>query len=387
MRCILSSSSAFGRGSLYAIGTLAIMFSAASHALGVEPDIPRIQAGAERGSIQHEIELAGAYFMGHGVSRDEKQAAYWYEKAANSGDPGAQQQIGYFYEAGIGVERNPARAVSWFERAVSGGSVAAKVNLGVAYMWGEGVRKDPEFATQLFREAAEKGSGAGACFLADAYYFGVGAAKDSGKARHWFEVAAKRHDPQAELSLALLLLRQPGQGDEERAIKLLRDSAKSGFVAARHELALRLARKPEFTSAPQEALEQLQEASSEGFWKSTVVLGVLYRDGRGVSKDAEAAYLQFQIAKLQGGDAAAKMVQNDFRALEPVLGASRIQSLNEKAEDWMAGHKRRLEYVRYPTGSKEFPTFALAYPEDGLHAGRMFPIGESGDSPGETFQP
>ncbi|MBS1806322.1 MAG: sel1 repeat family protein [Acidobacteria bacterium] len=370
-----------------AIGTAALAFSAGRPAIAVEPDIPRIQAGAERGFIQQEIELAGAYFAGHGVTRDEKQAAYWYEKAANSGDPGAQLQIGYFYEAGIGVERDPARAASWFQRAAAGGSVAARVNLGVAYTWGVGVRKDPEFATKLFREAADKGSGPGACFLADAYYFGIGVSKDVDKARRWFEVAAKRHDPQGELSLALLLLQQPGQDDEEKAIKLLRDAANSGYVAARHELALRLARKPEFISAPQEALEQLQEASSEGFWKSTVVLGVLYRDGRGVTKDAEAAYVQFRIAALQGGDAAMKMVQNDFRALEPALSSSRIATLNEKAADWMASHNRRLEFVRYPNGGKDFPTFALAYPEDGLHAGRMFPVGESDDLPGETFQP
>jgi len=382
MKCI-PGRRAFARFSLCAAGAVALSLCAAA----VEPDIPRTQAAAERGSIQQEIVLAGAYFAGHGVARDEKQAAYWYEKAANSGDPGAQLQIGFFYEAGIGVERNPERAAQWFQRAVAGGSIEAKVNLGVAYTWGMGVRKDPEFAAQLFREAAEKGSGSGACFLADAYYFGVGVPKDLDKAKHWFEVASKKHDPQAELSLAILLLRQSGQDEEERATKLLRDAAKSGYVAAKHELALRLVRKPDFTTAPQEALEQLQEASAQGFWKSTVVLGVLYREGRGVSKDAETAYLQFRIAQLQGGDAAAKMVKNDLAALEPALTPSRIEALNEKANDWITSHNRRLEFVRYPNGGKEFPTFALAYPEDGRHAGLMFPVGDSSDLAGETFQP
>jgi len=73
--------------------------------------------------------------------------------------------------------------------------------------------------------------------------------------------------------------------------------------------------------------------------------------------------------------------------LEPVLGSARIQTLNEKAADWMASHNRRLEFVRYPNGGKDFPTFALAYPENGLHAGRMFPVGESEEMPGEAFQP
>lgn len=373
--------------SAQAIGVLTLTICATNHAMAVEPDIPRIQAGAERGSIQQEIELAGAYFEGRGVSRDEKQAAFWYEKAANSGDPGAQLQIGFFYEAGVGVERDPARAALWFERAMAAGSVAAKVNLGVAYLWGTGVRKDPELATRLFREAADKGSGAGAYFLADAYFFGLGVPKDEKAAKHWLEVAAKRRDPQAELSLGVILLRQSDQDDRERGMKLLREAAKSGYVAARHELALRLVRKPEFTSAPEEAMGLLQEASSQGFWKSTVVLGVLYRDGRGVSKNPETAYLQFRIAALQGGEVGQKIVQSDLRALERVLAPARIQDLNEKAADWVFTHKQKLEFVRYPNGGKEFPNFALSYPEEGVHAGRVFPVGDFERSTAETFQP
>jgi uncharacterized protein len=386
MKCILRYR-VFARVSLYAIGAMAMAFCAPGRATAIEPDIPRIQANAARGSIEQEIELAGAYFEGRGVSRDEKQAAYWYEKAANSGDPGAQLQIGFFYEAGIGVQRDPARAAIWFQRAVAGGSVSAKVNLGVAYMWGSGVRKDPEFGTRLFREAAEKGSGAGACYLADAYYFGVGMPKDPKLAMHWLEIAAKRHDPQAELSLAIILLAENGGDHEARAIKLLRDSAKSGFIAAKHELALRIVRQPRFTSTPHEALGLLQEASSEGFWKSTVVLGALYRDGRGVPEDKEAAYLHFRIAAMQGGDPAAKMVHSDLRTLESLLNSARLQGLNAQAANWVASHQRRLEFVHYPNDGKEFPDIALAYPEGGVHAGRIFPIGASEDDRGGTFQP
>jgi hypothetical protein len=111
-------------------------------------DISRTQSQAEHGSVAQEIELGAAYLGGKSVPRDEKKAAYWYEKAANAGDPGAQQQIGYFYQNGIGVDRDPERAAKWFERAVAGGLTSAKVNLGVAYVWGLGVRKDPGFAVK-----------------------------------------------------------------------------------------------------------------------------------------------------------------------------------------------------------------------------------------------
>src|SRR6202008_5000213 len=80
-----------------------------------EAYITRIQSRAGPGPVAQEMELGAAYLAGRGVPRDEKKAAYWYEKAANAGDPGAQQQIGYFYQAGIGVGRDPARAAQWFE--------------------------------------------------------------------------------------------------------------------------------------------------------------------------------------------------------------------------------------------------------------------------------
>jgi TPR repeat protein len=385
MKCTLRRR-VFARIVLHSAGVLFVTLFALKDAKAVDPDIPRTQAGAERGSIQQQIQLAAAYFSGKGVTRDEKQAAYWYEKAANSGDPAAQLQIGFFYEAGIGVPRDSARAVAWFERAVAGGSVAAKVNLGVAYMWGAGVRKDPELATQLFRDAAEKGSGPAACYLADSYYYGVGVPKDLDKAKHWLEIGAKRHDAQAELALAILLVRDPDRGAEDRAIKLLRDSAKTGLVAAKHELALRLIRRADPSAVPQEAFEKLTEASSQGYWKSTLVLGVLYRDGRGVTKDPEAAYVHFRIAIMQGGDPATAMLRNDVKSLTSKIGSSRLPALDEKAADWMSTHNRKLEYIRYPAGNKDL-TFALAYPEDGLHAGRMIPINDSEDPVGETFQP
>jgi uncharacterized protein len=98
-----------------------------SVAQGNKPEILRMQAGAANGSIEDEIKMGAAYLLGHGVVQDEKQAAYWYEKAANSGDPIAQKQIGYLYEVGVGVPRDPERAVRWFERSVAGGYVGAKV--------------------------------------------------------------------------------------------------------------------------------------------------------------------------------------------------------------------------------------------------------------------
>ena len=341
-------------------------------ALAVNPDIPRIQAGAERGSIQQQIELAAAYLAGRGVPRDEKQAAYWYEKAANAGDPGAQQEIGYFYQAGIGVERNPARAAQWFERAVAGGLISAKVNLGVSYVWGSGMRKDPVFAAQLFREAAQKGSGTGACYLGLMYNFGLGIPKDASEARHWFELGAKLHNVPAKFDLALLLSKEPDAASRDRALRLLRESAAAGVVAAKHQLGLEILHKPDLARTPNEAVMLFEEAASDGFWKSSLVLGILSRDGSGMAKDSKAAYYHIRIAALQGGEKAAKLAANDLRALSVELGQTQIQGIEREAEAWVQKHNRPLEFVNLPgENASMFPAYALQYPAENVHAGLL----------------
>jgi hypothetical protein len=356
----------------------------------VEPDVPRIQAGAERGSIAEQIELGAAYLAGRGVPRDTKQAAYWYEKAANSGDPGAQLEIGFFYQAGIGVDRDPARAAQWFERAASSGLTSAKVNLGVAYVWGLGVRKDPELAAQLFKQAALKKDGAGACYLGDMYYFGLGISRDTAAARHWFEVGSKLHDPMARFNLAVILLGQQDHARDKEGVKLLRESAQDGYVRAKHQLGVMLVRNPAFENTPGEAAALLEEAAADGFWKSSVVLGILARDGRsGVSLDSRNAYYHFKIATLQGGERAAALLANDMRRLALQLPGSEIPSLDSEAAAWVSKHQHPLEFANlHDHDPRRFPAFALQNPDDDIHAGMLLesPITDGMQEIGSSFR-
>ena len=348
----------------------------------VEPDIPRIDAGGGGGSVSKEIEMGAAYLAGRGVERNEKQAAYWYEKAADSGDPAAQEEIGYFYQAGIGVERDPVRAAKWFERAVAGGLISAKVNLGVAYVWGLGVRKDPVFAVQLFREAAQKGSGMGACYLGDMYYFGIGVAKSEDDAKHWFEVGSKRHNIPAKIDLALLLLSHPDQAGRDRALHLLREASDGGSVAAKHQLGLEMIHTLQAGHSAPEAIKLLEEASFDGYWKSSAALGVLLRDGKGTESDKKEAYYRFRVASLQGGEKAASVLANDIQSLSTELGPEQVQELDRRANDWTQKHNRSLEYVNLHNDyANSFPAFALGKSQADMHAGLLVEAPGANETP------
>ncbi|HVT96536.1 MAG TPA: tetratricopeptide repeat protein, partial [Acidobacteriaceae bacterium] len=236
-------------------------------------------------SIDQEIQLGNDYMVGHGVSKDEKQAAYWYEKAAEAGEPSAQKQIGFFYQAGIGVAADPVRAVHWYQLAAANGLVTARTNLGVAYLWGSGVRKDLSMAAQLFRQAAEKGDGRAATYLGNMYFAGNGMQQDKAAAEHWYRVGAKQHDPVAEFDLGALFSVEDHPHDFEKAAKWYRKSLEGGYVPAMHSLALLLEDHPELAKSDREFLHLFEQAAGLGQWKSSLALGMLFNEGKLVPRD------------------------------------------------------------------------------------------------------
>jgi TPR repeat protein len=295
------------------IGCLFIFGATLSSASGA--DIPRQQQDAEGRSVKQEIQLAASYLAGRGVAQDFAQSAYWYERAANAGDPLAQNEIGYFYAAGIGVARDSARAAQWYQRAADGGFLEAKVNLGLAYLWGLGVKKDQQLGFDLIHQAALSGCGVAHAYLGEMYYFGYGVAEDHQAARNWYELGAHANDSLAQYRLAALLIAgSPSREDLLKATKLFRQSIKGGYVPAQHSLGLVLVKHPGLPARPNEAFENLQSASERGIWKSSAVLGAIFRDGKGVPMDHARAFYYFRLAQLQGGEAVRRRLRKTLRS-------------------------------------------------------------------------
>jgi hypothetical protein len=78
---------------------------------------------------------------------DLKEAAKWYRKAAEQGQPDAQASLGMLYEYGEGVEQDYALAAEWYWKAAEhvpdlGGAGQGRNDLGLLYMEGLGVPKD-----------------------------------------------------------------------------------------------------------------------------------------------------------------------------------------------------------------------------------------------------
>lgn len=357
------------------LASLCVLISARTKILAepVAADIPSITVAPEPRNVDQQIKLAGDYLAGRGIAQNLKLAAYWYEKAAGAGDPRAELQIGYFYEAGIGVRKDPARAAHWYQLAASGGLVRAKVNLAVAYLWGTGVPTNRRLALKLLNEAAGAGSGLAACYLGDFYAFGIGVPVDQATAERWYRTGASLHDPLSEFDLGTLLFDGPNHThDLSAAASFFRESAASGYVPAMHSLGLLLVRNPALAQSPGEATELLNQAANAGNWRSSMLLGVLARDGNGVPKDTKAAYYVFRVACLQGGDEAKKLLANDLQLLSAKLGSFQAQTIGSEAEQWFSQHHFALAFVdREGVTRGGFPVLALGDPGNGEHAAQL----------------
>lgn len=160
---------------------------------GVPKD--EVQAAAWiRKAAEHlaaQTQLGEAYYFGLGVPQDYIQAVAWYRKAAERGHPAAQNYLGFLYGEGQGVPQDYVQAASWYRKAAEQGEALAQDTLGSAYANGQGVPKDYVQAAAWYRKAAEQGEIAAQIHLGFAYSNGQGLPKDYAESYFWIALAAE----------------------------------------------------------------------------------------------------------------------------------------------------------------------------------------------------
>src|ERR1051325_11337148 len=77
----------------------------------------KLESQAESGRADDPLKVGVAFQLGQGVDRDLAQAAHWFLKAANQGNPAAQTNLASMYLIGLGVPRDEHQAYYWFQRA------------------------------------------------------------------------------------------------------------------------------------------------------------------------------------------------------------------------------------------------------------------------------
>lgn len=102
--------------------------------------------------------LGVLYSNGEGVERSFKEAAKWYEKAAEGGIVPAMRAIGFAYANALGVPEDFDKAAKFLVPACEAGDMAACVTLAEIYAMGHG-GGTREAAADLIQKAIEAGVG------------------------------------------------------------------------------------------------------------------------------------------------------------------------------------------------------------------------------------
>ncbi len=160
--------------------------------------LDRLTALADRGDARAELVVGLKYLKGDGVPASDKDAARWFERAANAGNAVAQNHLGALYQAGRGVPADMNQATHWYEAAAMQGDRHAMSNLAVLYAGGGGGTKNFAEAARWFQRSAELGYVDAQFDLAVLFERGDGVPQSLLDAYKWYSVAAAAGDPVAK---------------------------------------------------------------------------------------------------------------------------------------------------------------------------------------------
>ncbi|WP_321447603.1 tetratricopeptide repeat protein [uncultured Cohaesibacter sp.] len=193
--------------------------------------------------IHAQTLLGELYLKGIGVEQDLKEAANWFELAADRGDREAQFNIGLLYAQGQGVEKNLDKALAYFRKAAEQDQKNAQFNLGLLYLRGQLVERDITKAMDLLTKSAQQGVAAAQYTLANLYQSDFFPAPNLDQAAYWMQRAAQGGFLDAQLEFGLMLFHGKGvRQDFSAARAWLKQAADAGSILAQNRLARILAR-------------------------------------------------------------------------------------------------------------------------------------------------
>lgn len=149
-----------------------------------------LQKAAEKGNPAAQEVLAVSYKNGVNIGKDLRKAFFWYNKAAESGSTTAMMALGYSYSRGDWLEKSAQKAFAWFESAAKRGNSDGQLMVGMCYSKGDGVQKDPKLAQFWFQRSADANNRIGQYYLAECYIHGQGVTPNAVKANYWLKRSA-----------------------------------------------------------------------------------------------------------------------------------------------------------------------------------------------------
>jgi TPR repeat protein len=91
------------------------------------------------------------------VEVDLKEAAHWFSKAAEQGEPVALNDLGNMYNYGMYFKADNDKAIELYRRAAQAGAITGKYNYGKSLLKSSSTEKEIKQGIELITLAADNG--------------------------------------------------------------------------------------------------------------------------------------------------------------------------------------------------------------------------------------
>lgn len=228
------------------------------------------------------------------LTPQEKKAVIELRKKAEQGDAQAQNDLGVrYYKIYVGGGcKSPEESThalketeKWIRKAADQNNADAQYNLGKhcrSLLGAEGMNK----AVSWYRKAADQGHMDAQYELGMCYAKGYGIQQDLNEAVKWFRKAADQGHEDAEDALEVLVSEI---NNSNYMIKDIRNEVEKGNAEAMYTLGLHYRKGDGIRKDANEAVRWCRKAAEKGFAKAQYLLGEYYYRGYGVQKEYSEA--------------------------------------------------------------------------------------------------
>lgn len=261
-----------------------------------------IQKAADAGDPFAQNELGVAYDYGNfGLGQDFEKSSEWYGKAARQGHQSAEFNLLLQNVFGQTHSLEPTVVLNRLKKLAATGDLEAQNNLGLCFQFACGTEQDYVEAASWFRRAAEGGSPTAQFNLGGFYLEGKGLEKDIAQAIAWYTRAAEqRHDLSLIQLGSMYRWGEVVEANHHRALVLFLIAYGRGSLRAANHLALMFKKGLGVARDDSRAYELFVESLSgpdtpevadNPSYRGTAYywLGYMTENGEGVKRDLRAA--------------------------------------------------------------------------------------------------
>ncbi len=268
------------------IGLLSIM-NLYSQSYSLNTPINQLKEAAENNNAEAQFWLGQAYFQGENVQKNETKGFQWVVLSANQGYTKAQTAVGECYLYGDGTTQNENKAIEWLKKAADKNDPIAAYDLGHHYLYTvdepveayEYLRKAVEYKYEGFyigQNGEEYNSAMfdyGACAATVAMLYGIIpedclSDPNATDAKCIF-FAAKHGSLEAQYYVGRYYLES---GKYNEAFKLIKQSAENDYPMAKYDLGVMYYQGKGVTKNTQTAIKWWKEAASDGIFEAKEAL-------------------------------------------------------------------------------------------------------------------